>query len=77
MDRQTKAKIDSLLRELRSWDPSEPPPKTLSDVASQFQLDPMIVKRVAQSEGWTLNGDVPYAVDPLADTQPIPAPKKK
>ncbi len=71
MKRQDRAKIDSLLHELRSWDPDEDVPEGLDELAVRFQLDPLVIKRLAQSEGWDLNGDgVPKEVDP-ADTTPI------
>lgn len=57
MKRQDRAKIDSLLHELRSWDPDADPPEGLDELALRFQLDPLVVKRLAQSEGWNLNGD--------------------
>jgi hypothetical protein len=71
VDRETKARIDSLLYELRSWDPKDPPRATVADLAKRFGLDSLVIKRVAESEGWTINGDgVP---EPIAedDTEPI------
>ena len=71
VERQDKAKIDSLLHELRAWDPDEDPPTGLHELARRFQLDPLVVKRLAQSEGWNLNGDgVPEEVS-RDDTTPI------
>lgn len=73
MDPSTKAKIDALLRELRSWFPNEPPRASVYDLAGRFDLDPLIVKRIGESEGWKLkNGNQKQVADPLADTQPIP-----
>lgn len=71
VERADKAKIDSLLYELRSWSPNEAPPMSLAELAQKFQLDPLVVKRVAQSEGWEVNGDaVPEEVS-VEDTRPI------
>lgn len=71
MDRQTKARIDSLLYELRSWDPGAPPPWTLNELAKKFQLDPMVVKRIAEAEGYILNGNGIPMVLPDEDTEPL------
>lgn len=76
MDSQTKAKIDSLLYELRTWDDAEDPPCSLQDLARRFQLDPLVVQRIAQSEGWDLDeAGVPEAVSDT-DTEPIDLDEK-
>ena len=55
MDRATKAKIDSLLYELRGHDAGEPMPSAEA-LAKRFHLDPMLVRRIAQSEGIRARG---------------------
>lgn len=67
-----RARIDALLHELRGVVPGEPFP-TVEDLARRHALDPMIVKRIAEAEGFLLNnGDaVPSAIDPEADTGPV------
>lgn len=64
MDRATRAKIDSLLYELRSWTKGEC--RSNADaLAQRFHLDPMLVRRIAQAEGIALGED-----DPDADVDP-------
>jgi hypothetical protein len=69
MDRATRARIDSLLYELRSWKPGEC--RANADaLAQRFHLDPMLVKRIAQDEGIPLEGeDEDDDVDPNQATQ--------
>jgi hypothetical protein len=64
MDRATRAKIDSLLYELRSWKPGEC--RSSADaLAARFRLDPMMVQRIAEAEGVPLPHDDDDAeVDP-------------
>jgi hypothetical protein len=64
MDRATRAKIDSLLYELRSWKQGESR-STAEALAHRFHLDPMVVRRIAQAEGIALGTDENEAdVDP-------------
>jgi hypothetical protein len=56
MDRATRAKIDSLLYELRSWKQGECR-STAEALAQRFHLDPMLVRRIAQAEGIGLTAD--------------------
>lgn len=67
-----KDQIDALLRELRDWDPSGDP-LNLDELARRHQLDPMIVRRIAESEEVDLkNGDgVPDNIDEDVDTEDI------
>lgn len=58
MDRVEKAKLESLIAELRSW----PRGELRSDadgLARRYQLDPMIVKRVAEAHGVHLDRPKP------------------
>lgn len=66
-----KARIDALLRDLRSTAEGETP--SVHELARRHQLDPMIVRRLAQSEQVALSEDdaVPEPVDEEADTGPI------
>jgi hypothetical protein len=74
MDANTKAKIDALLRELRTWDRGEVR-ATPWKLAGLFGLDPFIVKRIMQSESIPIETDsgVHNVVGfDEADTQPVP-----
>ncbi len=53
MDRVSKAKVDSLLAELRSW-PAGELRSDVESLARRFRLDPMIIRRIAQTEGVVL-----------------------
>lgn len=50
MDRVDKAKLESLIAEIRSWPPGEVR-SDAENLARRYRLDPMIVKRVAEAEG--------------------------
>jgi hypothetical protein len=50
MDRVEKAKLESLIAELRSWPPGERR-SDAENLARRYRLDPMIVARVAEAEG--------------------------
>ena len=65
-------RINALLYELREWDPAGAPLDT-SDLARRHRLDPMIVRRLAESEGVELHDDdgIPAEVDEEAETGPI------
>jgi hypothetical protein len=64
MDRATRAKIDSLLYELRSWKQGEFR-GTAEGLAQRFHLDPLVVRRIAEAEGIALCDDSDDAdVDP-------------
>ncbi len=67
-----KARIDALLHELLTWDRTDDP-LSVDALARRHRLDPMIVRRIAQSEDIELvDGDgVPDLVDLEADTGPI------
>ena len=49
MDRATKARIDSLVFQLRQRSRDVPVP--VDDLARRYQLDPLMVRRLAQAEG--------------------------
>lgn len=69
-----KQRIDALLADLRSLDPDDPTSfPSVDELARKHQLDPMVVRRIAQAEDIDLkNGDaVPEAVDDEAPTGPI------
>lgn len=69
MDAEAKAKIDRLLRELRSWDVGEQR-YTVYELVEMFDLPPMVIQRIAFAEGHDLLiGKKP--VDPNAITQPL------
>lgn len=66
MDRSTRAKIDSMLYEVRAW----PEGQAIADVdelARRFRLDPMIVARILEAEG--------MEVEETAEIDPEPKPK--
>ena len=71
MDRVTKAKIESLQYALRAIKPGEEPPD-VNQLAQKYQLDPLIVQRVAEGEGVELQGspgeDDAEASDPRSPT---------
>lgn len=76
VDRETKARIDSLLYELRTWVPGGEPKETLAELAKRFDLDPFVVKRIAHAEGWPLEDFTPLPGTvqeemQISDTQPI------
>jgi hypothetical protein len=54
VDGITKAKIESLQREIRAWKTGEAR-HDLATLARRFQLDPMIVKGIAKEEGLDLD----------------------
>ncbi|MEM6293761.1 MAG: hypothetical protein AAGA54_20975 [Myxococcota bacterium] len=64
MDRVTRAKLESLIHELRSRSVTEL--GSLADVARRFQLDPLMVRRVAEGEGVSLN-DAEASAEPPSD----------
>lgn len=66
LDRVTRAKINSLLHEIRSW-PEKRPPCDATALGRRFQLDPLIVLRVAQAEGIDL--DLPGHTDDVDPNQ--------
>ncbi len=68
MDRVTRAKIESLIHEIRSWSP-ETDGGGLETLARRFQLDPMIVARVAEAEGVTFSDEPEVEADPNQSTQ--------
>jgi hypothetical protein len=67
------AKIDALLRELRSW-PTGELKKTVRELAEEYGLEPHVIQRLARSEGMSLRvGEVVSDddVDGGAPTAPI------
>lgn len=62
-----------LLIELRTWDTSEPPRKSLDELCAQLDLDADIVEKVARSEGFELVDEpgTPIWVDPDKTTEPL------
>jgi len=71
MDTTTKASIDALLRELRRWAVGEKK-ASAEELADVFALDPFIVKRIMQSEGFSVDDSGVYEKAPTGDTRPIP-----
>ena len=66
-----RARIDALLRELRSWEPGEDR-HTLHQLATMFDLDLFIVSRIANSEGIELTVETrDPTVDPNASTMDL------
>jgi hypothetical protein len=61
VDRVSRAKVESLIAELRSW-PRGELRGDVQQLARRFQLDPMIVKRIAEAEGVVL------------EPEPVPPP---
>lgn len=57
MDRVTKAKIESLLYHLRGL-PQGAGKQDVEELARRFQLDPLMVQRIAETEGFELDGVV-------------------
>ena len=75
MDPNTKAKIDALLRELRSWDLGERR-YTVQELVERFGLPPLVIRRIAGAEDADLvigevGDDGDDDVDPNAITQPL------
>ena len=72
MDTDVKTSIEALLLELRSWDENEEPPKTVEELAAQFDLDSFVITRIAQAEAIDLRKEPAVdGADPFADTNPI------
>jgi hypothetical protein len=67
-----KARIDALLHELRALDHGDPAP-SVEALARRHRLDPMIVRRIAESEEIDLADEpgTPGLVDDEADTGPV------
>lgn len=72
LDPETQRRIAELIVELRGWHPGVPE-KTLAELCEEFQLPVLVVKRLADSEGFELGDVEPAApaLDPMVDTQPI------
>lgn len=64
MDRVTRAKLDSLVHALRTCGREQL--GSVEALARRLQLDPMIVRRVAEQQGITLG----ETVEPTADADP-------
>ncbi|MBV1857967.1 MAG: hypothetical protein KUG77_06105 [Nannocystaceae bacterium] len=70
MDRMTRAKVDSLVHLLRSCPKGEL--ASVDDLARKLQLDPMIVRRIAEEQGIRVrDGDAAASAetDPNQNTQ--------
>jgi hypothetical protein len=68
MDRVTRARIDSLLYELRRA--PKRPSWPIHELGRRFCLDPMIVRRLLQAEGFATDDDESEAEpDPNQTTQ--------
>ncbi len=65
MDRVTRAKLESLVHQLKTRGGEGL--GSVEDIARRLQLDPMIVRRVAEQEGVTLGGDDERPADADAD----------
>jgi hypothetical protein len=71
LDPETRERIQALLRELRRWHPGVPE-ATLEELAERFELPDLVVRRIADSDGFDLHpAGVPEAMDPDVTTQPI------
>lgn len=64
------AKIDALLRELRSWDTGEQR-LTVKQLAARFELEPYVIQQIAKSEGIVLKIGAVGNDDDRAPTQPM------
>ena len=69
MDRVTRAKVDSLLYELRSWEPGEQR-HSIEELAKRFRLDPFVVRRIAETEGLDIELGVPEPKTQADDSRP-------
>jgi hypothetical protein len=67
-----KTRIDALLADLRAHDPEDGPVSS-GDLARKHRLDPMIVRRLAESEGLTVvdDGAPESEIDDMISTGPI------
>lgn len=50
MDRVTRAKIESLVHELRSWRDGGRR-RSLEELVERYKLDPLLIRRIAEAEG--------------------------
>ena len=66
MDRVTRARIDSLLYEVRKF--PERAPWGVDELARRYSLDPMIVRGLLESEGVPTGTDPSDAPDPNQQT---------
>ncbi len=69
MDRVTRAQIDSMLYEVRSF-PGRAP-WGVDALARRYNLDPMIVRGLLETEGVEISGSDLEAVDPNETTMVI------
>jgi len=69
VDRATRAKVDSLLYELRSWAPGEQR-FSIDELARRFCLDPFVVRRIAETEGLDVEPGVPELKEQADDSRP-------
>ncbi|MBK6917803.1 MAG: hypothetical protein IPH07_10420 [Deltaproteobacteria bacterium] len=67
MDRTTRAKIDSMLYEVRSF--PERAPWDVDALARRYQTDPMVIRALLETEGVALVEDADDDVDPNQTTQ--------
>jgi len=74
LDHNTRSeRVGKLIQELRGWHPGVPE-ATLEDLAERFELPELVVRRIADSEGFELApaDEAPRrSVDPNSTTQPI------
>jgi hypothetical protein len=61
--------VDSLLYELRSWEPGEAR-CSIEELAKRFHLDPFVVRRIAETEGHDLEPGVPELKTQADDSKP-------
>lgn len=66
MDRVTRARIDSLLYEVRRF--PDRAPWGVEELARRYSLDPMIVRGLLESEGVPTDADTIDAQDPNQQT---------
>lgn len=73
LDADTRRRIQELLREMRGWHPGVPE-RTLKDLVWLFELDELVIVRLADSEGFDLrvSNGIPTEIDPaVGTTRPI------
>jgi DNA-binding transcriptional ArsR family regulator len=69
IDERTRRQIERLLEELRKWHPGEPE-ATVEELCERFELPELVVRRLCDSEGFSVE---PAAPERVVDetTQPI------
>lgn len=72
LDASKRIRVAQLLVEFRGWHPGVPE-ATLEALAEKFELPELVVRRLADSEGFELTSDPSprRKIDPNSTTQPI------